>query len=55
MAVWLITGCSSGLGRGIAQAALERGENVTLTARIRGRWRSWQQRTRSKRLRCGST
>lgn len=33
MATWLITGCSSGLGRGIAQAALERGENVAATAR----------------------
>lgn len=30
---WLITGCSSGLGRGIAKAALARGEQVVLTAR----------------------
>ena len=30
---WLITGCSSGLGREIAEAALRHGENVALTAR----------------------
>ncbi|OUQ23460.1 hypothetical protein B5E77_15495 [Lachnoclostridium sp. An131] len=30
---WLITGCSSGLERGIAEAALRHGENVALTAR----------------------
>ena len=33
MKTWLITGCSSGLGREIAQAALRRGENVAVTAR----------------------
>lgn len=33
MGTWLITGCSSGLGRGIAKAALKRGENVAVTAR----------------------
>lgn len=33
MATWLVTGCSTGLGRGIARAALEAGENVVLTAR----------------------
>ena len=31
--VWLITGCSSGLGQGIALAALERGDKVLATAR----------------------
>lgn len=30
---WLITGCSSGLGRHIAQAAAARGDNVVATAR----------------------
>ena len=30
---WLITGCSSGIGRGIAQAALAAGCNVVVTAR----------------------
>lgn len=30
---WLITGCSSGLGKGIAQAALKRGDLVAVTAR----------------------
>lgn len=31
--VWMITGASSGLGRAIAEAALERGYNVVATAR----------------------
>lgn len=33
MKTWLITGCSSGLGRGIAEAALKHGESVVVTAR----------------------
>jgi NAD(P)-dependent dehydrogenase (short-subunit alcohol dehydrogenase family) len=33
MKTWLITGCSSGFGRDIAAAALERGDNVVATAR----------------------
>lgn len=33
MGTWFITGCSSGLGKGIARAALESGENVAATAR----------------------
>src|SRR6201994_2595968 len=33
MATWLITGCSSGLGRALASAVLDRGENVAVTAR----------------------
>ena len=31
--VWLITGCSTGIGRAVARAALEAGERVALTAR----------------------
>jgi NAD(P)-dependent dehydrogenase (short-subunit alcohol dehydrogenase family) len=31
--VWLITGCSSGLGRALAEAVLERGDRVLATAR----------------------
>jgi NAD(P)-dependent dehydrogenase (short-subunit alcohol dehydrogenase family) len=31
--VWLISGCSSGFGRALAQAALERGDCVVATAR----------------------
>ncbi|MDX2036454.1 MAG: oxidoreductase [Isosphaeraceae bacterium] len=31
--VWLITGCSSGLGRSLARAVLERGERAVVTAR----------------------
>jgi NAD(P)-dependent dehydrogenase (short-subunit alcohol dehydrogenase family) len=31
--VWLITGCSSGIGRAIAVAALEAGDHVAVTAR----------------------
>jgi NADP-dependent 3-hydroxy acid dehydrogenase YdfG len=33
MATWLITGCSTGLGRALASTALDRGENVVVTAR----------------------
>ncbi|MEU4602672.1 oxidoreductase [Kribbella sp. NPDC023972] len=33
--VWLITGCSSGLGRALAVHALERGDRVAVTARNR--------------------
>lgn len=33
MKTWLITGCSSGLGKGLAQAVLEHGDNVIVTAR----------------------
>lgn len=33
MATWLITGCSSGLGRHLAQAVLKHGDNVVVTAR----------------------
>jgi len=33
MTTWLITGCSSGLGRHLARAVLERGGNVVVTAR----------------------
>ena len=33
MASWLITGCSTGIGREIARAALEAGHNVAATAR----------------------
>jgi NAD(P)-dependent dehydrogenase (short-subunit alcohol dehydrogenase family) len=33
--VWLITGCSSGLGRALAEHALDRGDRVAVTARSR--------------------
>jgi NAD(P)-dependent dehydrogenase (short-subunit alcohol dehydrogenase family) len=33
MATWLITGCSTGLGRALAFAALDSGDNVVVTAR----------------------
>ena len=33
MATWLITGCSTGLGRAFAEAVLRKGDNVVVTAR----------------------
>jgi NAD(P)-dependent dehydrogenase (short-subunit alcohol dehydrogenase family) len=33
MATWLITGCSTGLGRALASTALDHGESVVVTAR----------------------
>jgi NAD(P)-dependent dehydrogenase (short-subunit alcohol dehydrogenase family) len=33
MATWLITGCSTGLGRALAQAVLADGHNAVVTAR----------------------
>lgn len=49
MGTWFITGCSSGLGKGIARAALESGENVAATARdpekIRELTESWPGRS----------
>lgn len=33
MTTWLITGCSTGLGRALAQAVLDHGDNVVATAR----------------------
>jgi NAD(P)-dependent dehydrogenase (short-subunit alcohol dehydrogenase family) len=33
MSTWLITGCSTGLGRALAEAVLDRGENAVVTAR----------------------
>lgn len=33
MTTWLVTGCSTGLGRAFAEAALERGHDVVVTAR----------------------
>jgi NAD(P)-dependent dehydrogenase (short-subunit alcohol dehydrogenase family) len=37
MPTWLITGCSSGLGRALAEAVLARGWNAVVTARDPGR------------------
>ena len=33
MATWLITGCSTGLGRAFAEAVLDHGDNAVITAR----------------------
>ncbi len=33
MSTWLITGCSTGLGRALATAVLDRGDNAVVTAR----------------------
>ncbi|MBE7181850.1 MAG: short-chain dehydrogenase/reductase, partial [Terriglobus roseus] len=35
--VWFITGCSTGFGRLLAEAALERGDRVVATARDEGK------------------
>ena len=52
MARWLITGCSTGIGREIARAALEAGHSVVVTARRhrgRGRLRRRVRRPRARR------
>ena len=41
-AVWLVTGCASGFGRAIAQAALERGQRVVATCRRVEVLQAWQ-------------
>ena len=33
MATWLITGCSTGLGRALAEAVIATGHNAVVTAR----------------------
>ena len=33
MSTWFITGCSTGLGRALAEAVLARGDNAVVTAR----------------------
>lgn len=43
MKTWLITGCSSGLGKGIAKAVLERGERAAITARDLGKLKEFQE------------
>lgn len=42
--VWLITGCSSGLGRELALAALARGDSVIATARNAAKLEDLKQR-----------
>lgn len=37
MKTWLITGCSTGLGRSLARAVLQKGDNVAVTARDTGK------------------
>ena len=37
MTTWLITGCSTGLGRALAEAVLDNGENAVVTARDAGK------------------
>ena len=40
MKTWLITGCSSGIGRAIAEKVLENGDNAVITARNKERLQS---------------
>lgn len=42
--VWLITGCSSGIGRALALAALARGDRVIATARSLDKLEALEQR-----------
>ena len=37
MATWLITGCSTGLGRALAETVIAAGHNTVVTARDAGR------------------
>ena len=37
MSTWLITGCSTGLGRALAEAVIAAGHNAVVTARDVGR------------------
>lgn len=40
MKTWLVTGCSTGLGRSLAKAVLQKGDNVVVTARDTKNWKS---------------
>lgn len=44
MKTWLITGCSTGIGRGIAEAALKVGDQVIVTARNTKRIKDFQEK-----------
>jgi NAD(P)-dependent dehydrogenase (short-subunit alcohol dehydrogenase family) len=37
MSTWLITGCSTGLGRALAEAVIAAGHNTVVTARDAGK------------------
>lgn len=47
MSTWLITGCSTGLGRALATAGLASGHNAVVTARDveRAQVQAWLDRT----------
>lgn len=47
---WLITGCSTGIGRGIAEAVLQRGENAVVTAREKSRVEDLEKRYPARAL-----
>lgn len=47
---WLITGCSTGIGRGIAEAVLQKGENTVVTARDKSRVKDFEERYPGKAL-----
>lgn len=50
MNTWLITGCSTGLGRSLAQAVLKRGYNAVVTARDAEKLKDFQRDFSEKAL-----
>ena len=56
MARWLITGCSTGIGREIARAALEAGHSVVVDGtKARSRCRTSSTSSGTAHSRCPST
>lgn len=52
MKTWLITGASTGLGRGIAEAVLQAGDQAVVTARSASRVADFEDRYPGRVLAC---